>query len=178
MDRCVNWIFGGLIVGLFAVGCEPKGEFKTAKQIKTEKGHTDDGHEHGAAGPHGGAIVELGDEEYHGEVVVDAKTHTLTVYLFGKDAKTPAPIAAEHVTVVDGKDTQLQLSAVEPKDGKTSQFALADEEKVGTIAKAGFLHGELKLEADGKPYRGKIDAHFDGSSHDEDKHDEPAKKPE
>lgn len=175
MDRSFGTMLAALIVGLVSFGCEPGGQYKTAQQIKTEKGHAGhDGHEHGAAGPHGGAIVELGDEEYHGEVVVDAKSHTLTVWLFGKDAKTPAPIAAEHVMVVDEKDAQHQLKAVDPKDGKASQFALADAEKVGAIAKAGYLHGELKLEVDGKPYRGNIDAHFDGSAHGDEKHDEPA----
>lgn len=170
------WMLVGAMCGLISAGCEqPGGNFKTASQIKQEKGaagHTDD-HDHGA-GPHGGAIVELGDEEYHAEVVVDGKTHALKVYLFGKDAKTPAPIAATEVTVTTEDDKKLALKAAPQTgdgDGKSSLFELTDEAAVDAIAKAGYLHGSLQLEAEGKPYRGDIDAHFDGSAHED--HAEP-----
>ena len=41
---------------------------------------TDD-HDH--EGPHKGIVVEWGEEEYHPEVVVDAKAGTVTVYVYG-----------------------------------------------------------------------------------------------
>jgi hypothetical protein len=173
--RCVNHgMIAGLMLGLVCVGCEkPGGNFKTAKQIKQENkaaGTSDHvPHDH-SAGPHGGAIVELGDDEYHAEVVVDGKTHTLAVYMFGSDAKTVTPIAATEVIVVTEDDKSLSLKAT-PQDGdgegKSSKFELADEATVKPIAEAGFLHGDLKLEIDGKPYHGAIDSHFDGSSHDD-----------
>lgn len=167
----------GLMLGLISLGCEkPGGNFKTAKQIKEDNqaaGKSDHAsHDHGA-GPHGGSIVELGDEEYHAEVVVDGKTNALTVYMFGSDAKTAAPIAATELAVAG--DKSLTLKAVPQEgdgDGKASKFELVDEVLVGPIAKDGFLHGDLKLEIDGKPYRGEIDYHFDGSSHDDKKSDE------
>ena len=34
-------------------------------------------------GPHKGIVVEWGDEEYHPEIVVDAKAGTVTVYVYG-----------------------------------------------------------------------------------------------
>ena len=37
-------------------------------------------------GPHKGIVVEWGDEEYHTEIVIDAKTETVTVYIYGSDA--------------------------------------------------------------------------------------------
>jgi hypothetical protein len=172
MDRWMKVLTGALIVCVASVGCEPQGGgYKTAQQIKTEKGTAGDD-EHGAAGPHGGAIVELGNEEYHGEVVVDGKTHTLTVYLFGPDAKTPAPIAAAEVTVTTEDDKKLVLKAVDAKDGKASQFQLDDKSQVEALVDAGYLHGSLQFDADGKPYHGGIDAHFDGSEHGDEKHED------
>lgn len=170
-----NWrMVAGLTLSLFTLGCEQQGgQFKTASQIKQEKGtagHTDhDDHDHGA-GPHGGAIVELGDDEYHAEVVVDGKAHALKVYLLGKDAKTAAPVAATEVVVNTEDDKKLTLKAAPQAgdgEGKASLFELTDEATVDAIAKAGFLHGSLQLEIDGKPFRGDIDAHFDGTTHDE-----------
>lgn len=172
---CKNgWMFAGLTLSLIGAGCEQQGgNFKTASQIKQEKGaagHTDhEDHEHGA-GPHGGSIVELGDEEYHAEVVVDAKSHALKVYLLGKDAKTPVPVAAMEVIVTTEDDKKLTLKAAPQEgdgEGKASLFELSDETTVDAIAKAGFIHGSLQLEAGGKPYRGDIDAHFDGASHED-----------
>lgn len=175
-------IFAILGCSILVLGCnQPQGNFKTAKQIQDEKkaaGHSGtadpDDHDHGA-GPHGGAIVELGDEEYHGEVVVDGKTHQLTVYLLGKDAKTPAPVEVPHVTVVTEDNEKLQLTAVAAAGSSAaSEFVLQDEAKVDAIVKAGYLHGSLQVDIKGKPYRGDIDAHFDGSTHDE--HEMPAKE--
>src|SRR5689334_14349072 len=118
--RCVNQgMIAGLILGLCCIGCEkPGGNFKTAKQIKEDNkaaGKSDHAlHDH-PPGPHGGSIVELGDDEYHAEVVVDGKTNMLSVYMFGSDAKTVAPIAATEVTVV-ADDKSLMLKAV-PQEG-------------------------------------------------------------
>jgi hypothetical protein len=39
--------------------------------------------EHNHIGPHKGAIVEWGDEEYHLEVVTDSKEGTVSVYVYG-----------------------------------------------------------------------------------------------
>jgi hypothetical protein len=170
MQRLTWGIALGFTLSLFA-GCEQKGEFKTAKQINEgKKGGGESAHDHDSAGPHGGAIVELGGEEYHAEVVIDGKTNTITVYLLGKDAKTAAPIAAEEVIVVTEDDARLKLKAAPQAGedgGKASKFELTEETTVDPIAKAGFLHGALQLEIDGKPYRGDIDSHFDGSTHDD-----------
>ena len=171
----VRWTTGmaaGVAVGMFCAGCgQPGGDYKTAKQInQTQQGTGHAGHDHGhEAGPHGGSIVELGDEEYHAEVVVDGKSHAMTVYVLGKDAKTATPVAAAEVTVVVG-EKQLVLKAV-PQDGesagKSSKFELVDADSVDAIAKDGFLHANLRAEIDGKQYHGEIDYHFDGSSHDD-----------
>lgn len=179
MSRQLGAILAGLFLVASFAGCTGSGsDYKTARQIDQERQaagkpvHAGHDHDHGA-GPHGGAIVELGDEEYHAEVVVDAGAHTLRVFLLGPDAKTASPIAAASVSVVTEDQKTLTLKAVPQEgdgDGKASKFELTDKEAVDAIAREGFLHGALQLEVDGKSYRGDIDAHFDGSSHD-DHHD-------
>ena len=59
----------------------------------------DDPHSH-EAGPHGGHIVELGEEEYHAEVVFDPNTSKVTIYILDSTAKKPQPIDAKQVTLV------------------------------------------------------------------------------
>lgn len=168
-----------LCLGLL-IGCGPTAEYKTNEQLQSERGHEHEhDHEHGgAAGPHGGALVELGEEEYHAEVVVDEKTHSLVVYLLGKDAKSASPIAATELTVGLGGEKSVTLKAVtqaEDGEGKASKFELADEKVVHDLLDAGFLHGSLKVQIGEKAYEGHIDAHFD---HDHDHADEkPADKP-
>jgi len=48
-------------------------------------------HEHGDAGPHGGHLVELGEEEYHAEVVLDVKSKAVSVYILSSDPQKAAP---------------------------------------------------------------------------------------
>lgn len=173
MSRQMGWLFVSVTAGCLLAGCNGSGgDYKTAKQIEKAGGKPvhDDEHGHGA-GPHGGAIVELGDDEYHAEVVVDGKTQTLQVFLLGSDAKTEAATGATEATVVTEDQKSLTLKSAPQKgdaEGKTSRFELNDEEAVGALAKAGYLHGSLQLEIDGKPFRGDIDAHFGGSTHDDD----------
>lgn len=186
MSRQLGWLFICLTAGCYLAGCNGSGgDYKTAGQIKQEKKasgqpvHAD--HEDHGPGPHGGAIVELGDDEYHAEVVVDGKTHTLLVYLLGPDAKTATAIAATEATVMTEGNQSLTLKAAPQKgdaDGKASKFELTDEAAVDALVKAKSLHGDLQIEIDGKPFRGHIDAHFDGSSHDDHKDDEKEMPPE
>jgi hypothetical protein len=175
----------GLAIGAMCWGCNgPGGDYKTAKQIQQEKqaagkpAHDDHDQDLGA-GPHGGAIVELGDDEYHAEIVIDAKSHALRAFLYGPDAKTAAAVAAAEIAIVTEDQKTLKLKAA-PQDGdgegKASKFELIDEASVGQVVSAGFLHGSLQIEVDGKPYRGDVDAHFDGGSHEDHGEHQPAEQ--
>lgn len=139
-----------LVVGaaLSAVGCDTGGANKPSPATQ-EKGHV-----HPDEGPHHGALVEWGQEEYHPEVVTDREKGEVTVYVLGKDAKTPAPVAAEKV-VLAVKDPAFQTElkpAPQPGDpkGKSSRF-------VGTLpefARGRRLAGTIGAVVDGKPYSG------------------------
>src|SRR5262245_42443193 len=145
MARCNGWLLAfAAFFGLLTAGCDnSKNEFKTAKQLDTGKPtHGIDDHDHGA-GPHGGAIVELGADEYHAEVVLDPKAHALRVYMLGGDAKTPALVAVAELKIVTGENQSLTLKAA-PQEGeaagKSSLFELVDEKTVDDLEKEGSLH--------------------------------------
>lgn len=170
-------VTGGLLAG--GIGCsggssdyKKTGDLKKAPALHEE-------HDHGAKGPHGGSIVELGDEEYHAEVVVDADAHALRVFVMGKDAKTASPIAAKEVTIKPEEKAALTLKAV-PLEGegdeKSSRFELVDEAAVHSLLDAGMLHGNLNIKIGEKPYSGHIDYHLDDIHH-EHKDEKPVDTP-
>jgi hypothetical protein len=160
-------------VAFGAVGCNGSSEYKTVPEVKKASPLPD--HEHGAKGPHGGGIVELGDEEYHAEIVVDHDSHALSLFVLGKDAKTAELVAAKDVSITPNGKEALTLKAAPQKgdaEGKTSRFELVDNKLVHDLLDAGFLHGELRITIGDKPYLGHIDYHLDGSAHDEHEHDD------
>ena len=174
-------VVASLVLGLSigACGCNSQKDYKTVDDIKKAPALPEHEHEHSAKGPHGGGIVELGEEEYHAEVVVDHDAESLVVYLLGKDAKTAEPVATADLSIaLEGKDALTLKAAPQEKDGegKASKFALVDHDLVHTLMDTGFLHGDLRITIGDKPYLGHIDYHLDGSSHEGHDHDE--KKPE
>lgn len=167
MIRCLSLV---VAAGLAACGCSKPQEFKTFSPAddvtNTEPAHD---HHHHDLGPHGGHVVELGEEEYHAEVVLDEATRKLTVYLFGADGTTPHAIAEPSLTVnlkVGEQPAALTLTA-EAQDGEaegqSSQFVLA-EGLPEAIKDAEDLHGEVVVTIAAKQYRGAI-AHDHGHAH-------------
>lgn len=93
-----------LAVALSGVGCGDKPAPSTGAAKPAE-----DAHAHPKA-PHGGELLELGEEEAHLEIVHDAKAGSVTVYVLDKDGKTPVATAAPTIalTTKDGvKDVAL-----------------------------------------------------------------------
>lgn len=163
------------VLGMALAGCNSGGDYKPVKDLP-KAAHEDHGHSHGehAHGPHGGELVELGKEEFHAELVVDGKTHTLKVFLLGPDAKTAATTDAAEITIAPEGGAAITLKPAEGQpEGKASEFSLSDEKVVHDLNEAGFIHGDLKVKIGGTPYNGHVDAHFD---HDHDHAKEEAKK--
>lgn len=134
----------------------------------------DDGHSH-AKGPHKGALIELGEEEYHGEIVLDEKAESVTIYLLGSNAKDAVPIEATDVVINlkhGDKPEQFKLKAsplkTDPK-GKSSRFAVKDHELIHDL-RAANAQPRLRVKIAGKSFVGKIEV---GDDHD---HDHPPAK--
>lgn len=135
---------GRLIVGslVFAVcswnlaGCGPKPVANEKKEGQGEEhGHH---HHHDAKGPHDGALVVLGDEAAHLEIVLDSDTGKLTAYVLDAEAKGAVHVtqqSLELAVIVGSKEEAkkkgevpdpqvVKLDAVSPSDkGETTEFA-------------------------------------------------------
>lgn len=163
-----------LCLCLLSLGCLPPAEnIQTSKPIPAvSKEHDHASHEgahhHYGLGPNGGSVVELGEDEYHAELVFDHDVHAITVYLLGADAKSPVPSMSPDVTLSldQGKSAVLKASPLDGEtDGHSSRYVVVDEELVHSMLSRGFLHGDLTLQIAGKPYRTHLDLHFDNTKH-------------
>lgn len=110
-------------------------------------------------GPHKGIVVEWGEEEYHAEIVVDAKAGTVAVYIYGDDKSLMkgkgVPIAAKSLTLtIKGeKSTTIKLDPAPEKgdpEGTASKFTGKHE----LFTKEGKLMGTLGAKIGAKPYSG------------------------
>ena len=159
-------------LSFLAAGCQPAappasptgGPVTTPPPATVEPGHEGHDHaEHGHAteGLHHGVLVELGNEEYHAEVVHDDATGTVTVYLLDSSAKKSATTTATEATInVKHGDTaeQFKLPA-QPEDGnpagQTSRFTLINKELVEHLDEAASA-AKLNITVGGTPYFGVI----------------------
>ena len=171
--RCLQFLL--LTVSGLGLGCgASKTDYKdlASVQANAPKQHdhaTHDGaHLHYGAGPHGGTVLELGGDDFHAELVFDHDSHAIRVFLYGGDAKTPLPSKAPHATLVLDKDKSITLRSLPlegESNGMSSRFELVDENLVHEILEKGFLHGDLEVEIDGKPFKSHLDIHFDNEKH-------------
>lgn len=128
----------------------------------------DHGHDHPSAGPHNGDLVELGNEEYHGEVVHD-DDGLVTVYILGGDAQTAVPIEASELTINvsnDGKPEQFTLVEAPDTDdpeGKSSRFVISSPELVEHLEKGS--KAKLTVTIEGRSYSGAVVHSHHGHSH-------------
>lgn len=159
-----------LAVSTIPLSAEDKKPDPKAGAKKEEHAHPDEG-------PHGGALIELGEEEYHAEIVIDEKADSVSIYLLGSNAKDAVPIDATEVFInlVHGKKPeQFKLKAsptkTDPK-GKASRFILKDHDLLHDLEHDN-AQARLRVKIAGKSYSGKIAA----GHHDHADHDHPAKK--
>jgi len=76
--------------------------------------------------PHGGTLVELGEEFAHVELLLDGTTGKVTAYIFDGEVEKPIRLEQKEI-VLKGKTVSLTLEAVGSpltgeKPGDTSQF--------------------------------------------------------
>ncbi|MEZ6056371.1 MAG: hypothetical protein R3C01_06665 [Planctomycetaceae bacterium] len=156
-----------LILLAALVGCGDPPEAKPVSDPAATAGG--DVHNHPTHGPHKGDLIELGNEEFHAEIV-HGDGGEVSVYILDGHAEVAVPIEATEVTINlthDGNAEQFKLMAVpESNDpqGLSSRFSLKDEELANDLDHEGTA-AKLVVSIQGKQYTGKIDHHHDGEAH-------------
>lgn len=133
-------------------GCSTQTGGTTAKKPPPAKADA-----HPSAGPHGGLLVEWGDEEYHVELVTDAKAKTATAYVLDDSAVKVKPIATTALMLELTVEPPVSVAlAATPDagdgDGRSSRF-------VGTHDALGqdqLFAGTVSGTVGGTPYSGKF----------------------
>lgn len=131
---------------------------------RTQASRAGDDHPH--AGPRGGTLIELGDEEFHAELLHQDKTNTIVIHLLDSKAKEAVAIEGSEVFINvkgKGKPRQFKLKAQpEAKDpkGKSSRFLLADKD-LCKLLDDHHAQAWLRASIQGKTYTGKIEHDHD-----------------
>ena len=124
-----------------------------------------DEHAHPSEGPHHGDLVELGNEDFHAEVV-HGEGGSVSVYILDSAAKAAVPIGAAEVTINmthDGIAEQFKLPAerdASDPEGKSSRFSLKDEELASDLDSHAAT-AKLVVMINGKSYSGRIEHDHD-----------------
>jgi hypothetical protein len=118
-------------------------------------------HVHAEKGPHGGMLIELGNEEFHAELLHNEVTNLVTIYLLDGSAKNPVAIEAPQISVnvrLGDAGQQFFLTA-ESADGDPAGTSSRFTSQEAALAEA--LHhddaqSQLVLTIQGKQFRGAI----------------------
>jgi hypothetical protein len=130
-----------------------------------------DGHDHGGEaaqahptqGPNGGHLIELGNEEYHAELLHDENTNTVTVHLLDAAGTQPVVISQPEITIQlfqDGQFVKYSLKPVqdsESPEAAASCFEVVDSRLCDALCHEEEITGRLQLTIGGKPYSGTIE---------------------
>lgn len=122
--------------------------------------HSHDNHDHGETGPHGGALIELGGEAYHAELVHDEDGGTVTIYILDGSAKKVVPIEAKEITI-NAKSSEgpkqfvLTASPEEGEGERASRFVSSDAELGEALDREG-ADPRLVVMIEGKSYTGRV----------------------
>lgn len=129
----------------------------TASTAKPHDHDHDHGHDHGGDF---GDLVEVGAEDAHLGVKLDSATGKLTVVVLDASGKKEVPVAMTELklqfmpkagegdkSAPKGEPIDLDLKAVDAKDGKTADFAGTSDKLKGVKAFTGVI---ANLKIDGK----------------------------
>ena len=160
-------------LALFA-GCSTQSDTRTFDdKDSAASAEGEHAHEHG---PNGGHILEVGEEQYHVEVVFDEAGRTLTAYILGPDAKTAFPIAGKEIDFdleIGDKEHEIPLAA-KPLDGeeegKSSRFVAEGKAIPDSIKKESDLNGHFHLDIGENHFHVDL-SHGEHDGHDHAEHD-------
>lgn len=131
---------------LGVAGCRPAATSSTdpnpAAPSAGHDDHGDHGHSHGhhEAGPHGGHLVELGDEQLHAEWTHQDGSGEVVVYLLDSAAESDVAISAATISIttkIGETEKTYELAALAREDGQSSRFAVTDPSLVEALKAVG-----------------------------------------
>ena len=160
-----SFTLGLTMLTLSLLGCTGESTTSTTGPETSPPPPTVDAHAHPTEGPHHGDLIELGNEEYHAELLHDEQS--VTIYVLNGAADKQVPIDATEITINtthDGQPEQFNLAASPDQNdpaGKSSRFVSSDGDLVAHIDEEGAEH-RLVLTISGKSYRGEIAHDHDG----------------
>jgi hypothetical protein len=135
---------------------EHNGEAHAAHQCQGENGHS-----HPTEGPHGGHLIELGDEEYHAELLHDEAKNIVTVNILDKTGKQEVAVDDPEIALRLFRDGDFFTYALRPTraDGPSSEFSLADGKLCDLLLHSEEVRGRLNVTISGQEYVGLIEHH-------------------
>ena len=172
------WLCLGVAVSLSGCG-ETSDATSYADADINEPGHSHD-HGHHHEGPHGGEVLEVdGNHKYHAEVVFDAETRDVSVYILGGDLKTPVPVAAGDIEfeIEEGEDeSHLDMTAAPLEgeaDGLSSVYKVPGASIPESAKSLEDFHWHMHLTIDENEYNVEMAGHDHGEhGHDAHGHDD------
>lgn len=131
-----------IVVSLMGLGCRPASQ---TEAVKAPASSTSAAHAHEHKAPHGGTLVEIGEEFAHLELVLDQPTGQLTAYALDGEAENSVRLSQKEIELTIGSATIKLVAMDNPLTGETvgdtSEFrsplgALKGQERFsGTIKK-------------------------------------------
>lgn len=146
---------------LLMTGCSSSSD--TGNQKATEPADPHAGHDHSSLGPHGGHILELGNEDYHAEWRFDNNSGKVTIYLLDAAVKKAVTTTATSISVqvTEGDNVRdYELPAINQSEDDpptTSEFESDDSSAELGVFLKGVGHGidaTLKVTIGDKEYTG------------------------
>jgi hypothetical protein len=165
------WLLSAAVMlglsGLAGCGGDKGNEYRAFDKDKdkapdAEHGHAHS-HDHGhEQGPHKGELIELGEEEFHVEVVFDEESEKISLYLLGPDAKTAVAIEAKELSLelpVKGAAMTHALAAAPQEgdgEGKSSRFETKSADTFEVFHDDPKTVGKFTVTLGGKEFTGQI----------------------
>lgn len=151
--------FALLTASLLLTGCGKPAENTKGTQAAHEHDHPDEG-------PHHGHLIELGEEEYHAELVHDDAAGKVVVYVLDNTAKESTAADNEQVALsilIGGQPKEFILKAADAT--KRDQFESSEKELVDALDHDKEFKGRLHVSIGNKEFVGIIQ-HEEHHDHD------------
>jgi len=151
----------------------------SGKPTTETPGTGDHGHDHGhdhdhpEHGPHDGHLIELGEEEYHGEWTHDDESGLVQIFILDGAAKEEVAIAIDQIAIEtkveeeEPKTHQLDPVNASGEPPMAAQFEIKDLPLLVLLKAAGKggVTADLKVTIDGKEFTGEIKHEEHGHHH-------------